>query len=170
MPAAPKHDTGHQTEPVRELRAAIPADVLSTVLDELSLTIVRDSAPNGATDVDARWVGHLRRISALKLRACGLSALVEDAQLLISELVTNGLRYGTDRRIVFRLAIDTHAVLMEVNDGSPGRAQVREAGSEEESGRGMFLVAALADAWGVSPDGTKTWCTLTTSTPLRSAR
>jgi anti-sigma regulatory factor (Ser/Thr protein kinase) len=35
------------------------------------------------------------------------------------------------------------------------------ADADSESGRGLFLVASIADEWGVSPDGTTTWCTLT---------
>jgi anti-sigma regulatory factor (Ser/Thr protein kinase) len=106
-------------------------------------------------------VGNLRRIGAKKLHAWGLAVLADDAQLLISELVTNGLRHGTGHQIVFRLVIGVDMLVMEVDDGSPGRPEVRDASFDEENGRGMFLIDALAASWGVSADGTRTWCTLT---------
>jgi hypothetical protein len=51
-------------------------------------------------------------------------------------------------------------LVIEVDDGSPGRARVNEADPYDESGRGLFIVSALSAQCGVSPDGTKTWCTL----------
>lgn len=83
-----------------ELRAACPTDALPTVLDDLSLIIDRepltdDGEVPGSTAV---WVGRLRKIAGTKLNLWGLSALVDDTQLLISELVTNGFRHGTQRQ------------------------------------------------------------------------
>ncbi|MFF0698551.1 ATP-binding protein [Streptomyces tendae] len=54
---------------------------------------------------------------------------------------------------------DVHVVI-EVDDGSPCTPVLRCPGPDDESGRGLLLVQALAEAWGVSPDGTTTWCTL----------
>ncbi|GHB74253.1 hypothetical protein GCM10010377_75810 [Streptomyces viridiviolaceus] len=45
-------------------------------------------------------------------------------------------------------------------DGSPTRPTLRHASSNDEHGRGPFLVSALADDWGVSDDVTTTWPTL----------
>jgi anti-sigma regulatory factor (Ser/Thr protein kinase) len=148
----------------------------STVLDDLALTIARTPVPDGidgAASVGV-WVGQLRRISAAKLNYWGLSALVDDALLLISELVTNALKHGTGPEIRFRMVLVTNLVtdlvVLEVDDGSPGRPQVREAGPAEESGRGMFLVASVAASWGVSEDETRTWCTLTSPSAARRGR
>jgi anti-sigma regulatory factor (Ser/Thr protein kinase) len=118
----------------------------------------------------AIWVGNLRRIGAHRLSAHGLSSLVDNAELLISELVTNALQHGAGERIVFHLVITVDMVMIEVDDGSPCRPVVRSAGDFEESGRGMLLVSALADSWGVSPDGTRTWCTLATPASARRSR
>lgn len=97
------------------------------VLDQLTLRIKRE--PNSQGDPlpehEALWVGHLRRTGAAKVRHCGYPGLVESTELLISELVTNALRYGTGEAVVFRLALAAEAFVIEVDDGSPGRPQVR---------------------------------------------
>lgn len=141
---------------------AIP-DVSEPICDEFAVRI-SSGAASGAFggDRDGQWVGRLRRISAAKLCGWGLTTLVDDAQLLISELVTNALRYGEGSEIEFRLVITLQGLLIAVNDGSAVRPQLRVVGASSETGRGLFLVAALADDWGVSPDGTTTWCTLKT--------
>ncbi|MFC4030744.1 ATP-binding protein [Streptomyces polygonati] len=130
------------------------------VLDELALRIERELHRDGdrVSEDDGLWVGRLRRIGAAMVARWGYPGLVESAELLISELVTNALRYGADDAIAFRLARAADAFVIEVDDGSPGRPQVRAAGPDEESGRGMLLVSVVADEWGVSPDGTCTWC------------
>ena len=132
------------------------------VLDELALRVQREPNCGGDTvsEDDALWVGRLRRIGPAMVVRWGYPGLVESAELLISELVTNALRYGADDAIAFKLVLAADAFVIEVDDGSPGRPQVREAGPDEESGRGMLLVSAVADEWGVSPDGTCTWCVL----------
>lgn len=149
-------------EILEELRTGCAANAIPTVLDDLSLTLEREYLPTGGEvpSTTAVWVGRLRRIGRAKLNVWGLSALVDDAQLLISELVTNGFRHGSGDQITFRLVIGTGLLLLEVDDGSPARSQLRHAGPDSLSGRGLFLVDAIASSWGVSPDGTRTWCTL----------
>ena len=141
--------------------AAVPV-VTEPICDEFAVRISSGAATSSALerDPDGQWVGRLRRISAAKLRAWGLAPLIDDAQLLVSELVTNALRYGQGVEIEFRLAITLQGMLLAVNDGSDRRPRLRVVGDSSETGRGLFLVAALADDWGVSPDGTTTWCTL----------
>jgi anti-sigma regulatory factor (Ser/Thr protein kinase) len=132
------------------------------VLDDVSERIERKprTAGESLTEDEGLWVGSLRRIGAAVLSRWGLPDLMDDAQLLISELVTNALRYGTGREVIFRMLLGTDALVLEVNDGSTGRPQVRPAGPTEESGRGMWLVSAIATSWGVSEDETTTWCAL----------
>jgi len=103
----------------------------------------------------------MRRLADAKLRLWGMAALVDDTRLVISELVTNALRYGAGRQIVFRLAIGTRALVVVVDDGSPGRPEARQADVDAENGRGLAIVSALAASWGVSDDGRRTWCVLT---------
>lgn len=77
------------------------------VCDEFVVRVSGAESSKGSLerDVDGRWVGRLRRISAAKLRSWGLYSLMDDVQLLVSELVTNALRYGEDGEIGFRLVI-----------------------------------------------------------------
>lgn len=137
-------------------------DLGEPICDDFAVRISSGEAAGSALerDPDGQWVGRLRRISASKLRAWGLVALLDDAQLLVSELVTNALRYGEGGEIEFRLIITFQGLLLMVNDGSTHLAQVGVVGDYSETGRGLILVAALADDWGVSADGTTTWCTL----------
>ncbi|MBD0739076.1 hypothetical protein BGM09_06520 [Streptomyces sp. CBMA29] len=115
-------------------------------------------------------VGQLRKIARAKLALWGLSALVEDAQLLISELVTNGFRYGTQREVGLRLVICLELLVLEVDDGSPERPQLRESSLDALNGRGLLLVSALAESWGVSEDGKRTWCLLRVPAPRQAHR
>ncbi|WP_075734424.1 ATP-binding protein [Streptomyces acidiscabies] len=110
-------------------------------------------------------VSQIRRTGAAHLRKWGLNSLVDTASLLISELVTNAVRYGTGD-ITFSMARRSGEVLIEVTDGSSAFPRVRHPTADEESGRGMFLVEAMADRWGTSEDGTRTWCTLAVRQPL----
>ncbi|WP_329175158.1 ATP-binding protein [Streptomyces sp. NBC_01477] len=139
------------------------------VCDEFAVRISSGAATGRALgrDPDGQWVGRLRRISAAKLRAWGLAPLMDEAQLVVSELVTNALRYGQGAEIEFRLVITLQGMLLAVNDGSDSRPQLRVVDDSSETGRGLFLVAAVADDWGVSPDGTTTWCSLSLARACR---
>lgn len=77
--------------------------------------------------------------------------LVDTAELLVSELATNALLHSASR---FRLTLSAaHGVLRcEVADTGRRTPQVLQAGGAE-SGRGMFLVDALARRWGCHQDG-----------------
>lgn len=148
--------------------APVPV-VAESICDEFAVRISGGAATSSALERDrgGQWVGRLRRISAAKLRAWGLDPLMDDAQLLVSELVTNALRYGRGAEIEFRLVITIQGMLLAVNDGSDSRPQLRVVGDSSETGRGLLLVAALADDWGVCPDGTTTWCTLSLARACR---
>lgn len=141
--------------------APVPAPS-EPICDEFAVRVSGAVATGGTRgrDLDGRWVGRLRRISAAKLLAWGLVPLMDEVQLLVSELVTNALRYGEDGEITFRLVITLQGVLIAVNDGSSRRPRLSVVDDASETGRGLFLVAAIAHDWGVSPDGTTTWCTL----------
>jgi len=94
--------------------------------------------------------------------------LVDDAVLVVSELVTNAVVHaGTEVVLECRLEQDAGALVVEVADHHPSRAP-RDAEAEGpyetlEYGRGLRLVATLAEAWGVTfRKGTKTvWARLT---------
>ncbi|MEU3984630.1 ATP-binding protein [Streptomyces sp. NPDC026672] len=126
---------------------------------EVSIARDRASDPGRLTQADAVWPGRLRRIVRAALAYWGRPDLIEPAELLTTELATNALRHGTGT-VGFRLCVRDEHLVIEVRDGSPQRPVLRRAALDDESGRGLVLVDALADAWGTSPDGTTTWCRL----------
>lgn len=88
-----------------------------------------------------------------RLRGWGLDGLADIAALLVSELVTNSLRHATGP-IGVRLVRphDTDGVLLvEVSDPLPDPPRERVARPEDESGRGLQLVAHAARRWGTRP-------------------
>ena len=80
--------------------------------------------------------------------------------LLTSELVTNAcLHAGTDTHVTVRLLPDI--VRVEVVDGDAHVPAPREAAPEEPSGRGLMILDALSDRWGVDrldEGGKRVWC------------
>jgi anti-sigma regulatory factor (Ser/Thr protein kinase) len=100
------------------------------------------------------------------LAAWGVHDLSGDAELLASELVANAAEHT---RGPISLTLSRHAqpdgrrgITCEVTDTSPGVPQLRQAGPDDERGRGLTIVAALASDSGVraDPAGKTTWFTL----------
>lgn len=84
-----------------------------------------------------------------------LESLADLAALLVSELVTNSLRHA-DGPIGLRLVRPAGlggALLVEVSDQVPDPPRERIARPEDESGRGLALVAGSSDRWGTRPGG-----------------
>jgi anti-sigma regulatory factor (Ser/Thr protein kinase) len=87
---------------------------------------------------------------------------LEDARLLVSELVTNSIRHGglrAEQRVLLRARVHGPTIRIEVED--PGRGfelRPRSPDDERASGWGLFLVGWLADRWGMDSDGvTRVW-------------
>ncbi|MDP9418253.1 MAG: ATP-binding protein [Actinomycetota bacterium] len=81
------------------------------------------------------------------------------AELVISELVTNAIRHaGSAGALLLHLEM-SGGLLIAVADGSAIEPIAQELNDSSESGRGMSIVAALADSWGVDPwgDGKRVW-------------
>jgi serine/threonine-protein kinase RsbW len=81
----------------------------------------------------------------------------EDSRLMVSELVTNSLRHASlseDQEIELVMALREATLRVEVGDLGPGfEPRPRSPDDSAESGWGLFLVARLADRWGVERDG-----------------
>ncbi|MFJ9380012.1 ATP-binding protein [Streptomyces sp. NPDC101455] len=79
--------------------------------------------------------------------------VLSNAELVLSELVTNALRVPvpSDRQVGVRIvrAVDEGMLRLEVSDPGAGTPELREPGDEETGGRGLLLVEALAHRWGV---------------------
>jgi anti-sigma regulatory factor (Ser/Thr protein kinase) len=88
------------------------------------------------------------------LRQWGVPALVDTAELLASELVTNALQHTRGGAVLTATLTPGpgHRLRIEVQDSLAGRPRPRPAdmaGDHGTSGRGLLLVQALADTWGV---------------------
>ena len=95
---------------------------------------------------DPAVVSKVRASVLEQLNRWGLADLGFTTELVISELVTNALRYGGDP-IQVRLLRD-RTLVCEVSDGSNTSPRLRRARSTDEGGRGLFLVAQLSEHWG----------------------
>jgi anti-sigma regulatory factor (Ser/Thr protein kinase) len=113
----------------------------------------------------AASVPRARDFTDCHLREHRLPDLVADVRLVTSELATNSVRHaGTPFRIEMQ-ARDGY-VLLTVRDGSLAPRVVRFPSTSAEAGRGLYIVAALSAAWGVSdaddPWGRSVWASFRT--------
>ena len=98
-----------------------------------------------------------RHAAACQLSEWGLEHLVATVQLIVSELVTNAIRYGVGP---IRLRLIQHQVLTcEVSDSNTSHPRPRQPHIIDEQGRGLFLVAQLSRRWGSrsATDGKVVW-------------
>lgn len=116
----------------------------------------------GALRLSARpeSVGLGRRWTVSRLGASGAVGRVDEVELLASELLTNAVtavngmtrrRTRRTRRLRLLLWREDAAVRVEVYDHHPALPVMCPAGVDDESGRGLALVAALAKEWGARP-------------------
>jgi anti-sigma regulatory factor (Ser/Thr protein kinase) len=83
--------------------------------------------------------------------------MLTDAELLVSELVTNALRHG-DGRIVLRGGLDADKLMVEVIDEGGGfEHELRRRDFDDVGGWGLGLVEDLASRWGVHEGTTHVW-------------
>ncbi|MFD8778478.1 SpoIIE family protein phosphatase [Streptomyces sp. NPDC059916] len=95
---------------------------------------------------DPAVVAEAREATARQLAAWGLDELAFSTELIVSELVTNAVRYGGGP-IGLRLIRD-NVLVCEVTDPSNTQPRLRRARWSDEGGRGLFLVAQLSTRWG----------------------
>ncbi|GGY32268.1 SpoIIE family protein phosphatase [Streptomyces djakartensis] len=160
------------------LRQALsrPADALEDTCDQVLRTVLADrpaddivlmlarTAGLGAAQVrtwqlppDPAAVAGARKMAGEQLAAWGLTEAAFTTELIVSELVTNALRYG-GAPIELRLIRDS-ALICEVSDGSSTAPHLRRARVFDEGGRGLLLVAQLSERWGSrqTPTGKTIW-------------
>ncbi|MEU9078643.1 SpoIIE family protein phosphatase [Kitasatospora sp. NPDC048538] len=106
---------------------------------------------------DPAIVATARRLASSQLVTWGLEELDTTTLLLVSELVTNAIRYAGGK-VQLRLIHDT-TLTCEVSDRSSAAPHVRHPRASDEGGRGLLLVAQLADRWGTrqTVDGKIIW-------------
>jgi serine phosphatase RsbU (regulator of sigma subunit)/anti-sigma regulatory factor (Ser/Thr protein kinase) len=95
---------------------------------------------------DFAVVADARRHALAQLEAWGLSEAGFVTELVVSELVTNAIRYGAEP-IQLRMILD-EVLICEVSDGSSTSPHLRRAQTFDEGGRGLLLVAQLTADWG----------------------
>ncbi|MFG2978985.1 SpoIIE family protein phosphatase [Streptomyces sp. NPDC048331] len=95
---------------------------------------------------EASAVSRVRNAGAAQLAAWGLEEISFTTELILSELITNAIRYGS-APVRVRLLRD-RTLICEVSDGSSTSPHLRYAATTDEGGRGLFLVAQYADRWG----------------------
>ncbi len=112
---------------------------------------------------DPRSPGQARRFVAGALEDAGLDYLEDAVLLLVSELVTNALLHARTA-ISVACTITRAELLVEVTDGSGVLPQRRHYATTATTGRGLALVEATAQDWGVErrDDGKVVWFTLPT--------
>ena len=159
-------------------------DALQRPVDELTATLVDDLRPNGADDdvavlvarvpeVSRQWasaafeikaegdaVATVRRRTEETLRSWEVpDATVDDVVLLASELATNAIIHGRPP-IQLRLRRTTSDVLLEVIDSANFLPRKLRPTPDDEHGRGLQIVAILAERWGVraTDNGKSIWC------------
>ncbi|MCX4828319.1 ATP-binding protein [Streptomyces sp. NBC_00006] len=107
-------------------------------------------------------VGLAREFADTALKGWGRADRADDVRLCVSELATNAVVHGSapGNGFLLRLDIDDDVVRVEVHDSRRRQPAVREPADMDVSGRGLMLVAALSDGWGLedrTPCGKIVW-------------
>lgn len=103
--------------------------------------------------------GHMRRILRMFLARWGMDGVTDPAQLALTELVANVVRHVPGRRCTVLILREPFGLRVEVADAVPGTVVAKPAGVLDEGGRGLVLVEAVTDRWGVveSGEGKTVW-------------
>ncbi|WP_081240948.1 SpoIIE family protein phosphatase [Streptomyces viridosporus] len=131
--------------------------------DDIALLMARvqglpaESVGDWTLPREPRSVGRAREHARAQLLGWDLEPLVDTTELLVSELVTNALRYG-EGEIRLRLLLD-RTLVCEVWDAGLVQPRRRRARDTDEGGRGLQLVGLLSAAWGSrrTPRGKTVW-------------
>ncbi|MFI8849673.1 SpoIIE family protein phosphatase [Streptomyces sp. NPDC053499] len=113
---------------------------------------------------DPEAVAPVRAACMSQLTEWGLEETAFTAELILSELITNAIRYG-EPPVTVRLLCDRY-LTCEVSDRSSTAPHLRRATTVDEGGRGLFLIAQLAQHWGTryTPEGKTIWAELPLTT------
>ncbi|UXY31548.1 SpoIIE family protein phosphatase [Streptomyces sp. HUAS TT20] len=131
--------------------------------DDIALIVARtrvlgsDRVAQWQVPSDPAAVSEIRASVTRQLARWKLEELTFTTELILSELVTNAIRYGR-APIRVRLLLD-RTLICEVSDCSTTSPHLRYATTTDEGGRGLFLVAQLAERWGTRyiPGGKVIW-------------
>ncbi|MFE9450969.1 SpoIIE family protein phosphatase [Streptomyces sp. NPDC006739] len=146
------------------LRALLPSDGAA---DDVALLLARTQglpASRVATwtiPADPSLVAPIRKQVVEQLDTWSLAQAAFTTELVVSELVTNAIRYGA-HPIRLRLIHDVTTLICEVSDTSHTAPHLRRAKTWDEGGRGLLLVAQLTQRWGSrhTTEGKTIWAEL----------
>ncbi|MGW5425178.1 SpoIIE family protein phosphatase [Streptomyces sp. NPDC003943] len=139
-------------DPHASRRAVLDALLPSQPADDIALLVARTRTlgPGQVAQWDVPFdpseVGAVRSRAAEQLEKWGLEELAFSTELILSELVTNAIRYGA-APVRVRLLHD-RTLTCEVWDSSGTAPHLRYAAGTDEGGRGLFLVAQISEHWG----------------------
>jgi PAS domain S-box-containing protein len=139
----------------RVVRALLP----ERPMDDAALLIARTRALDSehvatwTLDADPSLVSSARKTAADQLAAWGLEEAGFVTELVVSELVTNAIRYARPP-ISLRLIRGESSLICEVSDASSTAPHMRRARAFDEGGRGLLLVAQLTQHWGTRQTAT----------------
>ncbi len=135
------------------LKAVLPEDPSDDVALLLARTRALGADRIATWDItpDPAHVADTRQAAMEQLAAWGLDEAAFVTELVVSELVTNAIRYG-EPPIQLRLIRD-RTLICEVSDGSSTSPHLRRAHAYDEGGRGLLLVAQLTQRWGSRQTG-----------------
>ncbi|MFJ9814757.1 amino acid permease [Streptomyces sp. NPDC101151] len=132
-------------------------DVDATLLVVRTRMLDRNQFAQWELPPDPAVVATIRTAVSKQLRDWGLDDLTFTSELIVSELVTNVIRYvGGPIRV--RLIRDRN-LICEVSDTGNTTPNLRHAASDDEGGRGLFIIAQMTHHWGTryTPTGKTIW-------------
>ncbi|MFC3348636.1 SpoIIE family protein phosphatase [Streptomyces echinoruber] len=135
--------------------------------DDVALLLARtrglpaDQVATWDIPADPALVAPIRKQVVDQLDAWRLTEAAFTTELVVSELVTNAIRYGAPP-IRLRLIHDAATLICEVSDAGPTAPHLRRARTWDEGGRGLLLVAQLTHRWGSrhTAEGKTIWAEL----------
>ncbi|MFC1440588.1 SpoIIE family protein phosphatase [Streptacidiphilus sp. N1-10] len=154
-------------QPDQDLQSLCDAVAYALATDRPEQDAILLLARTSVLDADqvAHWtlpaepsiVSTARDLTRRQLTAWGLDELVDSTELIVSELVTNAIRYGQGA-VTLRL-IRAGTLSCEVSDASSSAPHMRLAADGDEGGRGLFLVMHVSSRWGTryNPRGKTIW-------------
>src|SRR6266581_1975556 len=156
---------GSPTRPLEDLcKAALDGVYSDHQRDDIAMLIARlrrlpeDNYASWTFQPKLTSVREARSVLAEPMKRWDLEELIPTTELLVSELVTNAVKYSRGE-ITLRL-VNEKALVCEVLDNSGALPRLRQASSEDENGRGLQVVRQLSQRWGArrTANGKVVWC------------
>lgn len=101
---------------------------------------------------DLTSAARARRFTASTMAQWDLAQLVDDAQVIVSELAANAVTHARSASSL-KLLLKPSALRIEIVDDGIGTPEPQPLSDSEEHGRGLFLIGFLSTAWGMEPVG-----------------